>query len=136
VLCCWGARPGRWRRGLAATCPLPAHPAPTALRRYTKLAAASGAYVINQFGLSCFKRLADGGYEARTFNFYVFPLPSGQYSRKFTCDAGSLAFLARWGLLGAAGGLLGAAVAGGCWGAAGVAGCRCGCRPAGGLPAC
>jgi hypothetical protein len=50
--------------------------------------------VINQFGLSCFRRLAGGGYEARTFNFYVFPLPSGQYSRKFVCDAGSLAFLA------------------------------------------
>ncbi|KXZ50071.1 hypothetical protein GPECTOR_18g5 [Gonium pectorale] len=86
--------------------------------RYNRTAAAAQQYVITQFGLSCFKRLPaaegegqgageDGGerhYTAATFNFYLFPRPpeggaasaSGP-SRRFLCDAGSLAFLASQG---------------------------------------
>jgi hypothetical protein len=87
------------------------------------------AFIITQFGLSCFERLPPGGaaaagaaaagggggagaggggggpgaYAARTFNFWVFPqpappavaglVPEGVASRRFTCDASSLAFL-------------------------------------------
>lgn len=56
--------------------------APTSLPRYTRTAAAAHQYVINQFGLSCFKRqLPDGPggvrrYTAATFNFYLFPRPA------------------------------------------------------------
>ncbi|PNH12351.1 Poly(A)-specific ribonuclease PARN [Tetrabaena socialis] len=78
---------------------------------YTRTAAAAHSFVITQFGISCFKRLTPGGegaegeprYLAATFNFYVFPRPAengsagSQASRRFTCDAGSLAFLASQG---------------------------------------
>ena len=50
--------------------------------RYWKLKESSHAYIINQFGLSCFKatsssRLGGSGtcFEASTFNFYIFPEP-------------------------------------------------------------
>ncbi|KAG2427674.1 hypothetical protein HXX76_012323 [Chlamydomonas incerta] len=78
--------------------------------RYNRTAASAHAYVINQFGLSCFKRLRPDGpagerrYAAATFNFYLFPRPpeggaaaANSSARRFTCDAGSLAFLASQG---------------------------------------
>lgn len=78
--------------------------------RYTRTAAAAHQYVINQFGLSCFKRqLPDGPggvrrYTAATFNFYLFPRPAEgaaasatSSAKRFLCDAGSLAFLAGQG---------------------------------------
>ncbi|KAG2424232.1 hypothetical protein HYH02_015217 [Chlamydomonas schloesseri] len=78
--------------------------------RYNRTAASAHAYVINQFGLSCFKRLKPDGpagerrYAAATFNFYLFPRPpeggaaaANSSARRFTCDAGSLTFLASQG---------------------------------------
>ena len=64
--------------------------------RYAKLKESSHAYIVNQFGLSCFKPVQGGaaaaggnrkkqqggqapatldGWEASTFNFYIFPEP-------------------------------------------------------------
>jgi hypothetical protein len=50
--------------------------------RYWKLKESSHAYIINQFGLSCFKATSSPGmdgsnavWEASTFNFYIFPEP-------------------------------------------------------------
>ncbi|GFR48725.1 hypothetical protein Agub_g10682 [Astrephomene gubernaculifera] len=86
--------------------------------RYQRTSAAAHAFIITQFGLSCFKRTPAAGeaagaggaaappsYRAATFNFYLFPRPpeggssaaSSVTSRRFTCDAGSLAFLAAQG---------------------------------------
>ena len=50
-------------------------------RRYNKLKESSHSYIINQFGLSCFKHSSAPGsplgssWEASTFNFYIFPEP-------------------------------------------------------------
>ena len=80
-------------------------------QRYNKLLAASQSFIIWQFGLSALKwvpaRLASAGeaapqpgaqghYEARTFNFYVFPHPNDAagWDRRFMCQASSLSFLA------------------------------------------
>ncbi|KAG2487082.1 hypothetical protein HYH03_014327 [Edaphochlamys debaryana] len=78
--------------------------------RYTRTAAAAQSFIITQFGLSAFKRLLPDGpggrrrYAAATFNFYLFPrppeggsAPASSAARRFTCDAGSLAFLASQG---------------------------------------
>lgn len=40
---------------------------------------------------------AGGTYEARTFNFYLFPSPRGDFDLRFSCQASSLAFLASQG---------------------------------------
>ena len=74
--------------------------------RYAKLKESSHAYIINQFGLSCFRPVTAGeskkkqpagrallptmpeGWEASTFNFYIFPEPlkdSNQVSRVADC---------------------------------------------------
>ncbi len=62
---------------------------PTAARcgvRWTRIAASANAFVINQFGLSCFRRLSEPGvdgeprYLAATFNFYLFPRPADNVS--------------------------------------------------------
>jgi hypothetical protein len=74
------------------------HMCPHALRcRYTKMTESSKAYIITQYGLSCFEATGPGAYEARTFNFYLFPQPHGGYNRRFLCDASSLVFLASHG---------------------------------------
>lgn len=98
--------------------------------RYEKMAASARSFVITQFGLSCFERVGNGGegggsgegggengegesggggdaYEARTFNFWVFPqpppgdiassLPEALANRRFVCEAASLAFLSEQG---------------------------------------
>ncbi|KAF6265217.1 hypothetical protein COO60DRAFT_1035218 [Scenedesmus sp. NREL 46B-D3] len=65
--------------------------------RYTKMTESSKAYIITQYGLSCFEATGPGAYEARTFNFYLFPQPHGGYNRRFLCDASSLVFLASHG---------------------------------------
>lgn len=57
----------------------------------------SKAYIITQYGLSCFEATGPAAYEARTFNFYLFPQPHGGYNRRFLCDASSLVFLASHG---------------------------------------
>ena len=38
-----------------------------------------------------------GYYEARTFNFFLFPAPRGDFDARFSCQASSLAFLASQG---------------------------------------
>jgi hypothetical protein len=58
----------------------------------------SKAYIITQYGLSCFEATGPGAYQARTFNFYLFPQPHGGYNRRFLCDASSLVFLASHGV--------------------------------------
>ncbi|KAF8069569.1 psi1 [Scenedesmus sp. PABB004] len=65
--------------------------------RYAKMSESARAYVITQFGLSCFEPAGPGAYAARTFNVFLFPQPHGSYNRRFLCDAGSLAFLASHG---------------------------------------
>eukprot|EP00879_Flechtneria_rotunda_P010761 GHRR01011244.1.p1 GENE.GHRR01011244.1~~GHRR01011244.1.p1 ORF type:complete len:413 (+),score=126.85 GHRR01011244.1:1149-2387(+) len=65
--------------------------------RYSKMSESSRAYIITQYGLSCFQEVMGNTYEARTFNFYLFPQPHGSYNRRFLCDASSLAFLASHG---------------------------------------
>ncbi len=81
---CWNA--GHVKASLS--CPL----------RYAKLRDSSHSYVINQFGLSCFKAEGAAAYTASTFNFYIFPEPlkdaQQSQSRKFLSDSGSLSFLA------------------------------------------
>ncbi|GAX85783.1 hypothetical protein CEUSTIGMA_g13198.t1 [Chlamydomonas eustigma] len=69
--------------------------------RYAKLRESSQSYIINQFGLSCFKLISGpstdvSGFEAKTFNFYIFPEPltDNAQARKFLSDSGSLSFLA------------------------------------------
>lgn len=73
-------------------------------RRYSKITESSKAYVITQYGLSCFEATGPASYEARTFNFYVFPHPHGGYNRRFMCDASSLVFLASHGVCRGGGG--------------------------------
>eukprot|EP00882_Tetradesmus_deserticola_P014874 GHRQ01015828.1.p1 GENE.GHRQ01015828.1~~GHRQ01015828.1.p1 ORF type:complete len:190 (+),score=56.60 GHRQ01015828.1:265-834(+) len=65
--------------------------------RYSKMTESSKAYVITQYGLSCFEATGPDAYQARTFNFYLFPQPHGGYNRRFLCDASSLVFLASHG---------------------------------------
>jgi hypothetical protein len=87
-------------------------------KRYEKMCESTRAFVITQWGLSCFERVDGGGgksadgewpaeYAARTFNFWVFPqplppalaalAPESVANRRFACEAGSLAFLAEQG---------------------------------------
>jgi hypothetical protein len=72
---------------------------PITLRRYTKMTESIKAYIITQYGLSCFEATGPGSYEARTFNFYLFPQPHRGYNRRFLCDASSLVFLASHGMM-------------------------------------
>lgn len=69
----------------------------TSARRFAKMAESSKAFVITQFGLSCFEACGPGAYSARTFNFYVFPRPHGSWNKRFLCDASSLTFLSQHG---------------------------------------
>lgn len=59
--------------------------------------ASASAFTITQFGISAFSAAPGGGYVAKTFNFYIFPEPFEGSNRRFTCEAASLAFLARQG---------------------------------------
>jgi poly(A)-specific ribonuclease len=58
---------------------------------------------VTQFGLSAFIWRdgpgggGGGGYEARTFNFHLFPAPRGDFDLRFMSQASSLAFLASQG---------------------------------------
>lgn len=50
--------------------------------------ASSRAFVINQFGLSCFAW--DGqAYRPKTFNLYVFPRPAEGSDKRFVCQVGA-----------------------------------------------
>ena len=86
---------------LSCCCP---HPSPAA-----QLLGSSRSFVVNQFGLSAFvwvpeEQLPPGGvggeegpagsYQARTFNFYLFPRPFEGSDKRFVCQSSSLAFLA------------------------------------------
>ncbi|KIZ04038.1 hypothetical protein MNEG_3922 [Monoraphidium neglectum] len=80
--------------------------------RYEKMKESSKAFLITQYGLSCFEHVPGGSggegggreaYVARTFNFWIFPqpvpsslgslVPEAVANRRFTCEAGSMAFL-------------------------------------------
>eukprot|EP00878_Enallax_costatus_P043500 GHUV01051504.1.p1 GENE.GHUV01051504.1~~GHUV01051504.1.p1 ORF type:complete len:320 (+),score=110.06 GHUV01051504.1:1070-2029(+) len=61
------------------------------------MAESSKSYIITQYGLSCFEPTGPDSYQARTFNFYLFPQPHGAYNRRFLCDASSLVFLSEHG---------------------------------------
>lgn len=64
--------------------------------RYVKTAAAAEQFLVTQFGLSLFS-WSGSGYEARSFNFHLFPSPAQDVDVRFTCQASSLAFLASQG---------------------------------------
>eukprot|EP00879_Flechtneria_rotunda_P029453 GHRR01031860.1.p1 GENE.GHRR01031860.1~~GHRR01031860.1.p1 ORF type:complete len:217 (+),score=69.08 GHRR01031860.1:106-756(+) len=64
--------------------------------RYIKTAAAAEQFLVTQFGLSLFTWMGNH-YEARSFNFYLFPAPTDQYDLRFMSQASSLAFLASQG---------------------------------------
>ena len=55
----------------------------------------ANSFVINQFGLAAFARDGNGGYVAKTFNFNLFPREFERYDKVFTCQAGSLEYLAK-----------------------------------------
>lgn len=60
------------------------------------MVSSSNAFVITQFGLSCFRpsNSSDGPkYVAKTFNFYCFPRPFEDWDPRFLCASGSLDFL-------------------------------------------
>ena len=63
--------------------------------RYRKLVLSAQQFLVTQFGLSAFCwDAASGSYQARTFNFYLFPRPWQHHDRRFMCQASSLQFLA------------------------------------------
>jgi hypothetical protein len=64
--------------------------------RYLKTAAAAEDFIVTQMGLSLFT-WAGSHYEARSFNFHLFPSPSEELDLRFSCQASSLAFLAGHG---------------------------------------
>ena len=81
-----------------------------AFDRHERTVAAAQQFLILQFGLTAFvwrgpRADASGGgggggggaYEARTFNFYLFPAPRGDFDLRFACQASSMAFLASQG---------------------------------------
>lgn len=47
--------------------------------------ASARQFLVTQFGLSCFT-WTGAGYEARTFNFHLFPRPYGDSDRRFLCQ--------------------------------------------------
>jgi hypothetical protein len=64
--------------------------------RYLKTAAAAEDFIVTQMGLSLFT-WTGSHYEARSFNFHLFPSPSDEMDLRFSCQASSLAFLAGHG---------------------------------------
>lgn len=73
--------------------------------RYRKLILITQQFIISQFGLTAFKWVPPsagqrvGRWEARTFNFYIFPQPNDStgHDRRFMCQASSLQYLAEQG---------------------------------------
>lgn len=64
--------------------------------RYVKAAAAAEQFLVAQFGLSFFKWCGNC-YEARSFNFHLFPSPNGDTDLRFMSQSSALAFLAAEG---------------------------------------
>lgn len=62
--------------------------------RYQKTLAGAQQFLVTQFGLSAFI-WEDGKYQAKTYNFYVFPDTSGNQDRMFLSQASALQFLAK-----------------------------------------
>ncbi|CAB4014879.1 RNA-directed DNA polymerase from mobile element jockey, partial [Paramuricea clavata] len=67
----------------------------TPCERYMKLKRMVGQFLVCQFGISAFIKSQEypNTYEARTFNFHLFPSSFGQIDVRFTCQASSLEFL-------------------------------------------
>lgn len=82
-------------------CPLsadapPLSPPPPHTGRYLKTAAAAESFLVTQMGLSLFT-WTGSHYEARSFNFHLFPSPREEWDLRFSCQASSIAFLAAHG---------------------------------------
>ncbi|CAE1324447.1 PARN [Acanthosepion pharaonis] len=78
------------------------HPQPfdTPEERYQKLSKGSVEFLLFQFGLCTFKHNPETGkFEARPFNFYIFPKPFSKESpdHRFLCQSSSIDFLASQG---------------------------------------
>ena len=67
------------------------------MRARAQVRVSAESFVINQFGLAAFAPAAGGGggWEARTFNFNLFPRTFWPVEKVFTCEAGSLEYLAK-----------------------------------------
>ncbi|KAK7502466.1 hypothetical protein BaRGS_00006419, partial [Batillaria attramentaria] len=77
------------------TCPFD-----TPSERYAKMCKGSLDYLIVQFGLCAFKFNEETqSYEARPFNFYIFPRPYTRQApdRRFLCQSSSIDFLVQQG---------------------------------------
>jgi hypothetical protein len=67
-------------------------------QRYARVRTSAQNFLIMQFGLATFQwSTLTGCYEAQTYNFYIFPRPSGGMDYRFTCQASSLDFLREHG---------------------------------------
>lgn len=64
--------------------------------RYEKAASGAEQFLITQFGISAFC-WQDGQWNAKTFNFYVFPRVTDSFDRRFMCQASSIEFLTSHG---------------------------------------
>jgi poly(A)-specific ribonuclease len=64
--------------------------------RYEKAALSAEHFLLTQLGVSAFC-WRDGGWQAKTFNFYVFPRVTDDFDRRFMCQASSIEFLASHG---------------------------------------
>jgi len=68
--------------------------------RFARNIESSRGYFIMQFGLSCFTRTDCLRYNNKTYNFYIFPQPNGQYgdlNRTFSLQAHAIQFLSEHG---------------------------------------
>ncbi|KAH9571562.1 hypothetical protein CY35_02G099800 [Sphagnum magellanicum] len=84
--------------GLSLTNPRREEVLDDAEQRYARVRTSAQNFLIMQFGLATFHwSTLTGCYEAQTYNFYVFPRPSGGMDYRFTCQASSLDFLREHG---------------------------------------
>eukprot|EP01102_Stenamoeba_stenopodia_P005043 TRINITY_DN15546_c0_g1_i1.p1 TRINITY_DN15546_c0_g1~~TRINITY_DN15546_c0_g1_i1.p1 ORF type:complete len:550 (+),score=125.28 TRINITY_DN15546_c0_g1_i1:168-1817(+) len=74
------------------------HVLDTIEERYQRIKSSAQSFLVNQFGLSTFEwNAAEKQFEAKTFNFYIFPKPFGRIDQRFYCQASSLLFLSQNG---------------------------------------
>jgi poly(A)-specific ribonuclease len=73
--------------GLSLTNPRREEVLDDAEQRYARVRTSAQNFLIMQFGLATFHwSTLTGCYEAQTYNFYVFPRPSGGMDYRFTCQ--------------------------------------------------
>ena len=61
-----------------------------------QMLASGQAFVINQLGLCLCSVRSSGAVEARTYNFNMFPRAFERLDKVFSCQAGSLEYLATY----------------------------------------